>query len=833
MDCENILSTLNQHDAVGETSESDVLWESRVMERVKLGLGLVPYELTAPCKLTHRYRLEKKLGAGGFGTVYRGFDNELNRSVAIKVPSRRYADARYLERARQEASRAAQINHQRVAQIYDVEEGPDSRPFLVMEFIEGMSLADWRKDIQYPDLKVVAGIIRDASEGLAVAHQVGLIHRDVKSANILLAHDETGDVNEQAGSVKLIDFGIAIEADKAGSLSGGTLDYMSPEHLTPRAKVDARSDIFGMGVVLFEMLTGTLPFRGTPSSIKQKILTGDGPLVSEFNDRIPLDLVAIVHRCLQVNPEDRYQDARELRDDLAAWIENRPVKARPPSVAGRIYRWGKREPWVASLTSILIVGLTTGIVYYAVTNAALRALNKSVERGMDREMSINTEVLFGATPPLFELPGTEPILRELNTVLSQAIGGLKQEDRAQGFTAQLERLQLAEADLRARLELSAGDAESALKIQREVCEQAGNLAARHPGNFVLQHFEALSKIRLADRILAGPGSRDEALELFEQARRILEHLAENAAEDARYQDSLCVTYDRLARMARERGDWSGAEQLLQQAVSRRTELLGAIRGDDVVQYNLVASLQRLAEINELNGDSSSSVDRLKQAEALLVPLRKSNPGNVSYIEASAVVTERLTAFFRADRPAEARERLLEASRDFEVLRRLFPESSRYLIRHAAVIQQIGDCNELTKDGPAADKAYRSAVELLKQLPEAEVTPEANIIRGQCESKLAISEVTGTRDVAAALQLATSGVVHFRAGTELLKSPEILTNFAAALNVRSQLLRIHAAQTNDETKLQEAEADFREAISVLDSLQTPAGLRLRDLLLNQE
>jgi len=275
------------------------------------------------------YEIVSLLGVGGMGEVYRARDLRLQREIALKVlPDIAAADPGRRERFRREALSVAALNHPHIVTIHSVEDA-DSTLFLTMELVSGRSLADALQPGGLPLARVLTIGIAIA-DAMAAAHQNGITHRDLKPANIMLGE------GAQAGRIKVLDFGLAkaIEPGMGSRESAGnaptvtspartqqgvilgTVAYMSPEQAEGRA-VDARSDLFSLGVVLYEMATGQRPFRGeTNLSILSSILRDTPRSVTEINAVLPRDFDRIVRRALAKDPERRYRDARDLRNDL-------------------------------------------------------------------------------------------------------------------------------------------------------------------------------------------------------------------------------------------------------------------------------------------------------------------------------------------------------------------------------------------------------------------------------------------------------------------------------------------------------------------------------------
>jgi serine/threonine protein kinase len=282
-----------------------------------------------PQVLLGRYEVGRLLGAGGMAEVFEGRDRLLARRVAIKVPLAQFAhDPEFTQRFRREAQAAASLSHPGVVGVYDTgwENGTH---FIVMEYVEGRTLKDViRAEAPlYPDR--AAEIAADVCSALSAAHARGLVHRDVKPANIMLMPD---------GRVKLMDLGIA-RADAGESATQtaamlGTAQYLSPEQAQGQA-VDFRSDLYSLGCCLYEMLTGTVPFRGaTPVAIAYRHVREDPAPPRLLNPDVPPSLEAVCLKAMAKRPEDRYQTAIELRTDLQRAREGQRVAARPaPAMA--------------------------------------------------------------------------------------------------------------------------------------------------------------------------------------------------------------------------------------------------------------------------------------------------------------------------------------------------------------------------------------------------------------------------------------------------------------------------------------------------------------------
>jgi predicted Ser/Thr protein kinase len=301
------------------------------------------------------YRIETRLGKGGMGVVYRARDTRLDRLVALKtLPPGLIADPERKSRLLLEARSAAAITHPAIAQVYDIDEA-DGVLFIAMEYVDGRTVTDLIAAGEL-DLLGAIEIAIQIAEGLAKAHDAGILHRDIKSDNIMVTRD---------GHAKLLDFGLAklVEpgAEEPAPIIGldrtltrgrvhtmpgavmGTLSYMSPEQARGK-ELDRRSDIFSLGTVLYEMVTSELPFKGeTPLDTMHAIAYEEARPVTIVRRNLTPELHRIVFRCLRKNPDDRYSDARALAADLKRLkhdLETGTTTRLP--AADRLRNWAER-----------------------------------------------------------------------------------------------------------------------------------------------------------------------------------------------------------------------------------------------------------------------------------------------------------------------------------------------------------------------------------------------------------------------------------------------------------------------------------------------------------
>ena len=489
------------------------------------------------------YEIQKELGRGGMGVVYKARQVSLNRPVALKmIKAGALADEAELRRFQNEAEAVALLDHAGIVPVYEVGEH-DGQNYFSMKLVEGGNLADQLPTFE-ANPRAAATLLAETAEAVHHAHMRGILHRDLKPANILI---------DAEGHPHVTDFGLAklIESDVELTASGaimGTPSYMSPEQASGRrASITTATDVHGLGAILYALLTGKAPFGGD-SLIDTLQAVKERPPVSprSVNANVPRDLETICLKCLEKDPRRRYASAQALADDLRSWLDSRPIAARRVGPAERAWLWCKRKPAVAALAAAVVLAAVGGtaavIVVQTRANRLLEKKNLDLQasntklaeqraRAQDREtQAIDAVKRFGdAIEGEKELKNNPALDGLRKRLLNEPLAFFKdfrarlQSDR--DTTPQsLARLAHASFDL-GKLTGQIGDKQNALIAYREALPILQKLADANPADTEYQRDLAKSYNSIGF-VLDEIGKTDEGLKALDSALAIRQKLAD-------------------------------------------------------------------------------------------------------------------------------------------------------------------------------------------------------------------------------------------------------------------------------------------------------------------
>ncbi len=559
------------------------------------GAGPVSTPRTLPARHPDRlgeYRILGVLGQGGMGKVYLAEQQSPKRTVALKVIRPGWSTPALLRRFEHEAEVLGRLQHPGIAQVFEAgvhdDEG-EPVPFFAMECVQGRSLVE-HAEHHALDIKARLELFAQVCDAVQHAHTKGVIHRDLKPGNIIVADD---------GRPRVLDFGVArvtdadVQSATLCTLAGelvGTVPYMSPEQIAGDAtELDTRSDVYALGVVLYELLTGKLPhdIRNTSIANAVRVIGQHEPARLSSVDRVFRgDIETIVGKALEKDRERRYQGACDLAEDIRRYLRDEPIMARPPSTRYQLQKFAKRNKPVVAGAAAVVLSLVLGVMgtswqAFAATNQSLRTQREAANATAAMQILVG---MLGAADPEENI-GREPTVREALDTTAASIAEL-----AQGNA-------VVEATVRNTLGTvyqSLGEFETAESMLRE----AARLFAEADGP---RASTTLTARRNLGGVLIDLGRLDEAEALINDTLQIAEsELGQSAAE------TIAAIGD-LARIHEERGELEASELDLRDALARARAALGEEDPQTLtIIHNLSTNLKsqgRLAEAEPMARES--------------------------------------------------------------------------------------------------------------------------------------------------------------------------------------------------------------------------------------
>jgi serine/threonine-protein kinase len=678
------------------------------------------------------------LGRGGMGVVYKARQRGLTRLVALKmILTGAHAGPQDLARFRREAEAVAHLSHPHIVQIHEIGDQA-GLPYFSFEFVQGGSLAQKLAGTPLP-ARQAAQLLETLAAAVDAAHERGIIHRDLKPANVLLTAD---------GTPKVTDFGLAkrLDAQAALTQSGaivGTPSYMAPEQAEGKSKeIGPAADIYALGAVLYEVLTGRPPFKAaTALETVLQVLNEEPVPPSRLVPKIPRDLETICLKAMAKVPARRYATSRALATDLRRFLKGEPIHARPVGRVERLWRWCQRKPAVAGLAASAALFLLAGTAfssYFAIQarQQAQKADKKAAEalanaRQADANAARTQQALEAEakrrrqTRDALDMLSSQVIddwlarqkelLPEHRSFLEKALASYEelardtgQEEASRAGSAQAH---LRVGKIRRRLGQMA-EAQAAFVRSRELYEQLATDFPTVPG---YRQDLAASHNNLG-LILDATGRTQDAERAYRDALKLKQQLVTDFPSVPEYRQGLAGTYNNLGILLRHTGRPQDAERAHREAVKLREQLVTDFPTVPNYRQDLAASHNNLGILLAVIGRAQDAERAHRQALKLVEQLAKDFPSVPEYRQELAGTYNNLGILLRhTGRPQDAERAHREALKVKQQLVIDFPNAPGYRQELATSHINLGNLLAVTGQAQEAERALRDALKLQQQL----------------------------------------------------------------------------------------------------------------------
>ncbi len=670
------------------------------------------------------YEILEELGRGGMGVVYLARQIRLNRPCALKmILAGDHAGPEAALRFLAEAETVARLRHPNIVQIYAIGDH-DGRPYCELEYIEGGSLADRLDGTPWPAPQA-ARLVETLAHTMHAAHQLGVVHRDLKPANVLLAVD---------GTPKLTDFGLAKSLLTDSGLTQtetilGSPSYMAPEQAEGKAKaVGPVADVYALGAILYELLTGRPPFRAaTVLETLEQVKSAEAVPPSRLQPSLPRDLETITLKCLQKEPSRRYASAELLAEDLRRLLHGEPIRAQPVGVWERCLKWVRRRPFEAALWAV--TGLAVLSLIWAVTSlsyqrslvannrrldAALRDAGQ--QRARAKKCFDQARDVVDHFITLIEKQLDEPQLKPVrDALLADGLAYYRGVLQQWGDTPDLQVELIRTYTGAAKVAESLGATEEALTAYQQALALLEKLVHDYPDapRYRLDLAEVHHSL---GAFYSNTGQIGAALRAFEAGRTIREQLQNDHPDDPRILTDLARSHGYIGDLLLAAGRLAEADASYRRSHEIRRQLAQAQPDNPVLRFQLARSYSNLARLGRQAGRLDEALNSCQRAIALQEGLAAEGPALKEFRGDLAWTSNELGLLLReSGQPAEALVPLRKARTLYQKLIQDHPGISDYRSGLGTSVFNLGAAQRELGQTDAALRSCREARDLLDKL----------------------------------------------------------------------------------------------------------------------